>query len=63
MGRPKLDVVKVTLTINPQRLFDAQMYAARMGVDPKIVKNNSSFIRYLIDRYIEQMSKKKGIDQ
>lgn len=51
MPRPSLDVVKVTITINKKDLFEAQLAAGRKGVDPDIVKNNSAFIRWLINNY------------
>ena len=51
MARPSLDVVKVTVTINKKELFEAQMTAAKRGVSPDIVKNNSAFIRWLINNY------------
>ena len=50
-------IEKVTITIDKTRLFEAQLHAARCGVDARTVKNNSAFIRYLIDRYIKENRK------
>lgn len=51
MARPALNVTKVTVTLNKKELFEAQLTAAKRGVKPEIVLNNSAFIRYLIKTY------------
>ena len=47
-------IEKVTLTIDKTELFEAQMAAAKKGVNPDIVKNNSAFIRWLIRKYSKE---------
>lgn len=47
-------IEKVTLTIDKTELFEAQMAAAKKGVNPDVVKNNSAFIRWLIRKYSKE---------
>lgn len=45
---------KYTVLLNSTALFEAQVRAVKNGMNPKIVGNNSAFLRQLIADYCDR---------
>ncbi len=45
---------RFTVTLNADRLEDAQRIASKLGISPKISGNTSAFLRLLIDEFADQ---------
>lgn len=55
---PKIEgLKKYTVLLNSTALFEAQARAVKNGMNPKIVGNNSAFLRQLIADYCDNDGK------
>ena len=54
------DHTNFTVVLSPSKIDEAMKTAIQRGVNPKIAANTSAFLRYLVDRYIEESTPKTG---
>lgn len=48
------DHEKFTVVLSPSKINEAMKVAIQRGLNPKIAANTSAFLRYLVERYIEE---------
>lgn len=52
------DHINFTLVLSPSKIDEAMKAAIQRGLNPKIAANTSAFLRYLVERYIDEASSK-----
>lgn len=48
------DHTNFTVVLSPSKIDEAMKTAIQRGVNPKIAANTSAFLRYLVERYIDE---------
>lgn len=54
------DHTNFTVVLSPSKINEAMTAAIQRGVNPKIAANTSAFLRYLVERYIDENTQKTG---
>lgn len=54
------DHEKFTVVLSPSKIDEAMKTAIQRGLNPKIAANTSAFLRYLVERYIEENTQNTG---